>query len=477
MPGTSLAQESNTSDSKDLSKLKVEELYATLCAQCHGKNLEGGMAPSFLDGEWKHGSSDSEIAQTILKGNIALGMTPWEGILTGDQVRSMVIFIREKERRALNEGISFPKPVPGRITKTQRASYKIETVVDEGHLKMPWAIAFLPDGEKLVTERSGRLRVINGDGSLHPNAVRGTPTVVEHGQGGLLEVAPHPHYAQNGWIYLGFADGWREKPPEAGGKEKVRALTKVVRGKIKDHAWVQEETIWKADERFYTSAGVHFGTRFVFDDGYLFFIVGERGAWQEAQDLSNPKGKIFRVHDDGRIPDDNPQFRGYDNVLPGIWSYGHRNPQGLDKDPRDGRLYSTEHGPRGGDELNLILPGHNYGWPVITWGMNYNGTPITSKTHADGMDQPILYWLPSIAACGLDFYSGDRFPGWKNDLLAGALKNQEVRRLRIADGGVAEQEVILKDLGRVRDVADGPDGFVYVLLNKPDSIVRLIPAE
>lgn len=479
LPLCSPAQEESApapTDKDSLSKMKVEALYATLCAQCHGKNLEGGMAPSFLDGEWKHGASDAEVAATILKGNLAFGMTPWEGILTADQVRSMVIFIREKEREALNKGVRFPKPEPGKITTTERASYRIETVVEEGSLKMPWAIAFLPDGSRLVTERAGKLRRIDASGNLHPEPVKGTPEVMEHGQGGLLEVAPHPDFATNGWIYLGFADGWREQPAEGGGKAKVRALTTVVRGRIKDNTWADQETIWKADSKFYSDAGVHFGTRFVFDDGYLFFIVGERGGMHEAQDVSNPKGKIFRVHDDGRIPDDNPDLAA-GNALPGIYSYGHRNPQGLAQDPRDGSLYSTEHGPRGGDELNRILPGHNYGWPVITWGMNYDGTPMTSKTHQEGMDQPVTYWVPSIATCGLDFYAGDKFPGWKNDLLVGALKNQEIRRLRIVDHQVTEQEVILKNLGRVRDVAAGPDGLVYVLLNQPDSIIRLVPAE
>ncbi|MCB1094362.1 MAG: PQQ-dependent sugar dehydrogenase [Verrucomicrobiae bacterium] len=475
LPVSGIAQEDPAPTREALATMKVEALYASLCAQCHGKNLEGGMAPSFLDGEWKHGSTDAEIAQTILKGNIQFGMTPWEGILSDDQIRSMVIFIREKERVALNEGITFPKPEPGKVTKTDHESYLIETVIDEGKLEIPWAIAFLPDGSKLVTERAGRLRLIDAAGNLHPDPIKGTPEVMQLGQGGLLEVATHPDYSSNGWIYLGFADGWKEGV-DSRGRPKMKALTAVVRGRIKDHTWVDQEWIWKGDKKFYTDAGPHFGTRFVFDQGFLYFIVGERGGNMEAQDLGNPKGKIFRVHDDGRIPTDNPTFAGAKTTpLPGLWSAGHRNPQGMDIDPRDSAIYSTEHGPRGGDELNRILPGHNYGWPVITYGMNYDGTPMTSKTHEEGMDQPLTYWVPSIATCGLDFYTGDKFPNWKNDLLVGALKNQEIRRLRIVDGKVTEQEVIMKDLGRVRDVADGPDGSIYVLLNGPDSIVRIVP--
>ena len=461
----------------DLSKQKIEQIYAQLCSACHGQELEGGQGTSLVDGEWKHGAGDAEIFRSIAKGNIALGMTPWEGILTGDQIRAMVIFIREQEKEARAKGVEFPKPVPGVVTKTQRENYQMEIVVEQkAGLEIPWAIAFLPDGRKLVTERPGRLRIIEADGKLNPAPVEGTPGVMHHGQGGLLEVAVHPGYAENRWIYLGFSDGWIQQPERADGKPEPKTLTAVVRGRIVDNRWTDQEWIYRADSRFYNNAGVHFGTRIVFQDEYVFFVVGERGGGQEAQDLGRPNGKIFRLRDDGRVPDDNP-FAGQSGAQPGIWSYGHRNPQGLDIDPRDGKIYSTEHGPRGGDELNLVLRGGNYGWPVITYGMNYDGTPITSKTHQEGMEQPVTYWVPSIAACGLDFYGGDRFPNWKNDLFTGALKQQEIRRLRIENGEVIEQEIVLKNLGRVRDVADGPDGFLYVILNQPDSIIRLVPAD
>ena len=212
----------------------------------------------------------------------------------------------------------------------------------------------------------------------------------------------------------------------------------------------------------------------VFDDGYLYFVVGERGGNEIAQDLDNPSGKIFRLHDDGRVPADNP-FVNQEGALPGIWSYGHRNPQGFVKDTRDHRLYSTEHGPRGGDELNLIERGRNYGWPIISYGMNYNGTPLTSITRKEGMEQPLTYWVPSIATCGLSFYTGDKFPNWKHDLFVGALGQQEIRRVRLENQKVVDQEIILKNIGRVRAVSESPDGHLYVLLNKPDSVVRLVP--
>jgi glucose/arabinose dehydrogenase len=451
---------------EDLQKMKVEAIYGKYCASCHGAKFEGGQGGSLVDGVWKHGSSDEGIFRSIAKGNLQMGMTPWEGILTDKQIRSMVIFLREKEKQTMVEGMEFPVPSPDTVTNTELHDYRIETLVESG-IERPWAIAFLPDGRKLVTERPGRLRFLGKDGKLDPQPIEGTPEVIEHGQGGLMEVAPHPDYEKNGWIYLGFADGVREP--------QIRVITAVVRGRIKGHRWVDQEWIYRPEEKFRSGSGVHFGTRFVFDKGYIYFVVGERGGMMESQDLGRPNGKIFRLHDDGRVPEDNPFVKNPD-AIPGIWSYGHRNPQGLVMDPRDGSIYSTEHGPRGGDELNLILPGRNYGWPVITHGMNYNGTPMVAITEKEGMEQPLVHWTPSIAACGLDVVTGDRFPHWKHDLLAGGLAQQEVRRIRIADGKVVHQEIILKNIGRVRDVAVGPDGLIYVLLNGPDRVVRLVPA-
>ncbi len=468
LPLTLVAEET-----PDYAKMKVDELFNTVCASCHGKDLNGGQGGSLVDGEWKHGATDAEIFRSIKIGNPELGMTPFGTVLSDEKIRSLVIYLREKEEEARVEGIEFPKPVPGKVTKTERADYLIETVVDEG-LDIPWAIAFLPDGRKLVTERPGRLRIIDADDQLLSEPVRDTPEVIHHGQGGLMEVALHPDFENNGWIYLGYAEGWYEHPEKKGRERGPRTITKVVRGRLVDHTWTDQETIWEADREYYDGQGVHFGTRFVFKDGYLFFIIGERNGKMDVQDLSNPKGKIYRLHDDGRVPEDGP-FADNADAVPGIWTYGHRNPQGLALDPRNGDLWSTEHGPRGGDELNLIEPGNNYGWPVITYGMNYDGTPMTAETAREGMEQPVIHWTPSIAVCGLDFYAGDAFPGWKNDLFVGALAKKEIRRLRIENRKVTEQEVILKDLGRVRDVAAGPDGFLYVLLNDPHSVLRLVP--
>ena len=243
------------------------------------------------------------------------------------EIRSLVIFLREKEKKQLIKDISFPKPSPDKITKTKLHDYRLETVVDKG-LQTPWAIAFLQDGHKLVTERPGRLRIIQPDGTLDPEEVKGLPTIIEQGQGGLMEVAPHPDHAKNGWIYLGLADG------EKGDK---KCITAIARGRIKDHQWTDHEWIFRPDPKFRSAAGVHFGTRIVFHKDYLFFPIGERGGMMEAQKLSSPVGKIFRLHDDGSVPKDNP-FVGNKDAIPAIWRYGHRNPQGLDPRPATGAL-------------------------------------------------------------------------------------------------------------------------------------------
>jgi glucose/arabinose dehydrogenase len=283
----------------------------------------------------------------------------------------------------------------------------------------------------------------------------------------MLDVAVSPDFARDGWIYLAFSD-----PLEG---EKMRAMLKVVRGRIRDHAWTDEEVIFQAAPDFYTAAGQHFGTRMAFDGGYLYFIVGERGGKMEVQDITRPNGKIYRVFPDGSIPQDNP-FAADKNAIPGIWSYGHRNPQGLAIDPRDHVIYATEHGPRGGDEFNLIRKGANYGWPVISHGMNYDGSPLTALTEKEGMEQPLLHWTPSIAACGLTCYTGEKFPNWKYDFFAGGLRG-ELHRIRVQDEKVVADEILLSGLGRIRDVRTGPDGFLYIVLNQPDRIVRLVPAE
>ncbi len=352
--------------------------------------------------------------------------------------------------------------------------YRLVTVA-EGFVN-PWGMAFLPNGDMLVTERPGRLRIVRG-GKLLETPVTGVPEVAARGQGGLLDVVLHPAFATNKLVYLSFS-----KPTG----ENNAATTAVVRGTLENDQLTNVQEIFVADSR--GNPG-HFGSRLAFDkDGYLFVTVGDRQAPPSgdlenhpAQDLSNHNGTINRLHDDGRVPTDNP-FVGREGAKPEIWSYGHRNPQALAIHPETGDIWSTEHGPQGGDELNHIRPGLNYGWPVIGFGVNYrSGARIHIGTTKEGMENPAFVWVPSIATSGIMIYTGDKFPAWKGSVFAGGLAGEQIARLTL-DGTRAELgDIIVRKQGRVRDVRQGPDGLIYVAIDdragRPSSILRVEPVD
>jgi len=354
----------------------------------------------------------------------------------------------------------------GDVVETAAAKFRVETVADG--MTNPWAIAKLPDDRFLITERPGRLRIVE-NGKLLPDPVEGVPEVWAKGQGGLLDVALHPDYAKNGWIYLSFS-----KPLPKG------ALTSVIRARLKDNKLVDQETIFDPPADEATGAGVHFGCKLTFDtEGHLFFSIGDRGdvtnPTNNAQRVDNVKGKIHRVMDDGSIPSDNP-YANTPGARPTIWCNGNRNPQGLIYDLPSGILWETEHGPKGGDELNIIRKGLNYGWPTITYGINYSGTPITDHTSQDGMEQPITYWTPSLGASGLTVYHGDKFPQWEGNIFAGALALTKIVRVKLDGQKVVEQEDILKGTGRIRDLRVFDDGYLYVVYDNPGKVIRLVPS-
>ena len=444
----------------------VTKFYAEGCAICHGKNLEGAQATSLIDDEWKHGGDDESIARGIRDGYPTNGMVAWKGVLTEAEIRAMVVFIREKAEQARRGKLVFAKPADNQVIESQAHKFRLVTM--PGEVQAPSSIAFLPDGRMLVTERTGRLRIFE-NGRLLPEAVKNTPACFVRGQGGLLAVAPHPQFASNGWVYLAFSH------PLTNQQGGALAMTSVVRGRIRNNQWADEQIIFRAAPESYRPTELHFGSRLTFDDaGHLFFSIGERGFKEHAQDLSLPNGKVHRVMDDGRIPSDNP-FVNASNAVPSIWSYGNRNPQGLVWNTATRELWETEHGPRGGDELNLIGKGLNYGWPEITYGMDYNGTPISAFTAKDGMEQPVTHWTPSIAVCAATFYTGDKFSQWRGNLFVTALAQQELRRVVIEGHRVVSQEVLFKDVGRVRDVVTGADGCLYVTFNGPDRVARIEP--
>ncbi len=348
---------------------------------------------------------------------------------------------------------------------TEQASFRIQQVA--AGLEHPWGLAFLPDGRMLVTERPGRLRLIDADGRLLGQPISGLPEIRPHGQGGLLDVALHPRFTENRWVYLSYS----EPGPDGVG-------TAVARGRLAGMALEDTQVLFRLQPK--SRAGRHFGSRLVFDrEGRLFVTLGDRGDRPRSQDLEDHAGSVVRLNDDGSIPPDNP-FVGRDDALSEIYSYGHRNIQGATLHPASGRLWTHEHGPQGGDEINLPEAGLNYGWPVITHGVNYGiGTPIGEGTAKPGMEQPLYYWDPSIAPSGMAFYDGDRFPAWRGDLFVGSLKFRLLVRLEIEDGEVVHEERMLRDeLGRIRDVRQGPDGLLYLLTDASDGrLVRLVPAD
>jgi len=350
------------------------------------------------------------------------------------------------------------------IEKTEKEAFKVETF-SEG-FDIPWGMAFLPNKDLIVSDRNGSLWRVDYKSKIRAQII-GVPEVRYKGQGGLLDVQVHPDFINNNFIFIGFTSYLI--------KNKNKTFTSIIRAKLENNSLTDQKIIYKADNIYYSRNTVHYGTRIVFDkEGYLYFSIGDRGKRDQAQLLNYPNGKIHRLHDDGSIPKNNP-FIQEKNAIKSIWTYGNRNPQGLAIHPISSTIFETEHGPRGGDELNILASGNNYGWPEITYGKNYSGTTITEYTHKNGMEQPVIHWTPSIAVCGIDFYDGKLFKNWENNLLVSSLKFENLYRLEIKDNKVTQQEIIYRAGSRIRDVQTGPEGFIYLALEDPGRIVRFIP--
>ena len=331
-------------------------------------------------------------------------------------------------------------------------------------LSHPWGMAFLPDGRMLVTERPGRLRIVDPESSGPPATVSGTPTVYAQGQGGILDVALDPDFDDNGYVYLSYA-----RPGPEG-----QAATALGRGVFRGDSLANFETLF-TQEPYYTGPA-HFGSRIVFDGGHLFLAMGERFQFEPAQDLGSHLGTIIRINRDGSVPSDNP-FVGVEGAQPEVWSYGHRNIQAFAQDPSTGDLYVAEMGPLGGDELNRIERGANYGWPLVSWGMDYDGELIPNPPTRPDLEGSVKQWTPTIAPSGMAYYTGDAFPEWQGSFFIGSLVYQGLVRVRV-EGGVAVNETILPMGARIREVAQGPDGLLYVLTDKDDGAVwQLRPIE
>jgi len=504
-------------------------LFTATCSGCHGTPELTGRAPYLFDQKWLDGTDDEKIATTVRRGVPEKGMvgfTPEQ--LSDQQIFQLIAYIRTATAN-LKPKPAYVADPDGKVITSEKQTFKMEVLTRD--VNTPFGLAFLPDGRLLVTERSGTLRVLDKNNQLS-GPISGTPKPHVQQDGGFLDVTVHPQYAKNGWIYLSYSEvqpgfvappppppadpaaapaatppaGNAGAPPAAnaaappapgagfgggqgrgrGGPPQPPSNTVIVRGKInKNNEWTDQQVIFRSPTELYVSSGVHFGSRFAWDrEGHLFFTLGERGTMQNAQDLKNGLGKIHRVNDDGSVPKDNP-FVSTPGADATIWSYGHRNPEGLAWEPGTGRLWESEHGPTGGDEINIIDKGHNYGWGVASKGMQGGIT----KTSEPGMDDPIVYYTPAIAPAGITFYTGSRYPGWKNtSLLVGSLVGQQLRRLEISDEKVLKQELLFAEFGRVRDIVQGPDGFLYIALQSPTGgqgvplsaatpgmIVRLVP--
>ena len=351
------------------------------------------------------------------------------------------------------------------VINSEKHAFRIATLLTG--LKNPWSVAFLPDGRMLVTERVGRLRLVGLDFRLDPVPIEGLPETVAQGQGGLFDVVLHPQYSQNGWIY------WAYNAPGAGGWG-----TTLARGKLKGQRMSEVQVLFSMQPK--TRSSQHFGGRIVFDkSGMLYLTLGDRGDKDRAQKLDDHAGSVIRLHDDGRVPADNP-FAKRAGALPEKWTLGNRNIQGATLHPKTGELWAHEHGPQGGDEVNVMRSGLNYGWPVITYGVNYgSGTRIGEGDTKPGMVQPLHLWVPSIAPSGMAFVNGSQFPLWADDLLVGALRGQMLVRLVLNGEKVVREERLLQGrVGRIRDVRMGPDGLVYLLTDDAEgALLRLEPVQ
>lgn len=466
--------------------------YEDHCVSCHGAQLEGvpGMGPALLGVELQHGDSVTALGAVITDGIAGSTMTGWSQQLAAEEIRGLAIYIAERrvERLFTDFKTDAPLQIPDEIVSTAVHDFRIEVVTDQLD-PLPFSLAPLPDGGFLVTEKTRGLRQVSASGEVS-ELIAGTPAafddgfemVLVWGHGWLLDVALHPDYASNGWVYLHHTVRCTDC------MLLHKSVNRVVRGRIRDRRWVDEEVIWAPGPDYYSVIpDVGAGGRLAFDDqGYLYISVGVKGSsnFDGVQDLTKPAGKIHRVHADGRIPADNP-FAAMPDAFASIWTYGHRSPQGLEFNHRTGEVWSTEMGPRGGDELNLLLPGRNYGWPLTSLGLNYDGSAIAygdwmgMEFDLNDIEQPVLDLTPAPAVSSFIFYEGERFPGWRGSALLGSLKATQLYRVVLNGTEVVEYEVLIDRLARIRDIETGADGLIYLLLEHADGgqIVRLVPVE
>jgi aldose sugar dehydrogenase len=459
-PGRAIVRAPVTTPPDPAAALPGAKTYLDLCAGCHGPRGKGAEGPALSDEYWIHGRADADITKAIRDG-FPPRMAAFD--LPPAQVDDLVAYIRAIFDATLVVDRSV-NPVPTEVLRTEAADFRVETVAK---LSAPYAFVFLPGGRALITETAGTLRFVE-NGRLLARAVEGIPieTPLKGPGRRVLNIALHPDYTRTGWIYLTIAE---PAPPS----REVRM--RLVRGRIKGDRWVDHQIL------FETMTGEASTARMAFDrDGYLFLMMGFSGNVYfgpdedaPSLDLANANGKILRMHDDGRAPADNP-FVSVDGALKLVWSYGHRQSLGIAFDAK-GTLWESENGARGGDEINIIRKGANYGWPVVTWGHRYDSRPRGAMPEMEGVEQPVVSWAPSPAVSAIAFYEGEAFPRWRGNLLVGSLKNRALYRIVLKADRAVLQEEVLRGIDRIRDVGVGPDGYVY-LLTDGGLFLRLSPA-
>ena len=444
--------------------IDAPKLYQTYCAACHGVNMEGAQHSPLRKDNWLHGRDRLRMFRSLMYGIPNTDMIPWSQVFNEEQGYALVDYIIASQDTPPTAVRPFPE-----VVQTQDYLLKVEPLITDGFRSSPWGIEFVDANRALITERRGGLRWMV-DGQLDPQPIEGLPITTQYGDSGMHDVALHPDFADNGWVYISYVHALGD-----GSTRDAPAMTCVVRGRVEGHQWVDQEDIFRLPDRLHFAQGTRWGSRLLFDkDKYLYLSIGDIGRNDEVQQIDKPAGKTYRFFPDGSIPPDNP-YAGRTDAIEQIFTIGNRNLQGIDQHPVTGALWGTEHGPMGGDELNILEKGKNYGWPVISYGINYDGSDVAVGTKREGMQQPIKYWTPSPALCALEFYTGDLFPKWKNHAFIGTLAFEEVKRLRLGKTRVLSEEVFFKNFGRVRDVKTGPEGAIYLVLNNPHAVVRFSP--
>ena len=481
-----------------------QAMYESNCSSCHADNLQGTPLGSALVGvDLKYGEHVHEISKSIREGYPLNGMPAFSGTLNETQINSISIFVSESRLGydMADFRIHGPLQIPEDRIESEHENFLIESVAKDLH-RWPYSIAPLPDGRILLTEKTQGLRIVSADGGKS-ELIRGLPKIYDDaieyatllGLGWMFDVTIHPEYEENGWIYLSYGDRCSACNEISRVQKRDVSMCVLIRGRINEGEWTDQEIIWKADLATYTTIPEPaVGGRICFDNqGYVYLSVGAKRyrphpsgnieSYVGIQDLSLPYGKIYRIHDDGRIPVDNP-FVHHPDAIPSIWTYGHRSPQGLEIDKTTGLLWGTEMGPRGGDEVNLLIAGNNYGWPLYSYGVNYDGSMVEFGKYLgiafdlNDIEMPVVDLTPSPAVSSFAFYHGDVFAKWKGNLIIGSLKATELYRMELNGREVVHRETLLKDFARIRDVEVGYDGNIYLLLEHASGgqIVRLVIA-